>query len=86
MSICIILIQFSAPQGTPQETIAVSTHFAPAHQYKAMDDLESARFSVPFKQEFHLAAGSHDLAGQSILRSWQRKEGRAVMLTVCVHS
>ena len=66
--------------------IAGSTHFAPAHQYKAMHDLESARFNVPFKQKFHLAAGTHDLAGQSILRSRQRKEGRPVMLTVSAHS
>jgi len=66
--------------------IAGSTLFAPAHQYKAMDDLESARFNVQFKQTFHLAAGTHDLGGQSILRSWQRKESRAVMLTVSAHS
>ena len=51
-----------------------------------MDDLESARFNVQFKQTFHLAAGTHDLGGQSILRSWQRKESRAVMLTVSAHS
>jgi len=63
-----------------------STQFAPVHQYKAMDDLESASFNVPFKLKFHLAAGSPDLAGQSILRSWQRKESRAVMLTVSAHS
>jgi len=86
MSIYIILIQFSAPQWTPQEIDdRWLTHFAAAHQYKATDDLESARFNVPFKQEFHLAAGTHDLAGQSIIRSRQRNESRTVMLTVSTH-
>jgi hypothetical protein len=70
----------------PKEMIAGSTFFAPAHQHTAMDDLESARFNVPFKQKFHLAAGAHDLASQSKLRSWQRKGSRAVMLTVSSHS
>jgi hypothetical protein len=59
--------------------IAGSTLFAPAHQYKEMDDLESARFNVSLKHKFHSAAGTHDLAGQST-RCGNKETGLLLLL------
>jgi hypothetical protein len=86
MSICISSIQFSAPQGTNRRRSLAQRFLHQRTSTKQWMTWNLPASTYSFKQKFHLAAGTHDLAGQSILRSWQRKESRVVMLTVSAHS